>query len=210
MTVPSLASLPIVFGDMDIYLFDQLLKGRIQPGMQLLDAGCGAGRNIYYLMKAGVRVYGADASPPAIEKVRELATQVAPHINPNHFIEADLVDMPFYDAQFDVVICSAVLHFAKDEEHFRNMVHELWRVLKPGGMLFSRLSTSIGMERKLQQVGNKLYQMPQGPVWFLADEKLIREMTTALGAHMLEPLKSVLVEQERSMTPWVLKKQPMR
>lgn len=31
-----------VFGDVDIYLFDQLLRGPIAPGMRVLDAGCGA------------------------------------------------------------------------------------------------------------------------------------------------------------------------
>jgi 2-polyprenyl-3-methyl-5-hydroxy-6-metoxy-1,4-benzoquinol methylase len=33
------------FGQLDIYWFDQLLRGRIVPGMRILDAGCGFGRN---------------------------------------------------------------------------------------------------------------------------------------------------------------------
>ncbi len=32
------------FGAIDIYLFDQLLRGRIRPGMRIFDAGCGYGR----------------------------------------------------------------------------------------------------------------------------------------------------------------------
>jgi 2-polyprenyl-3-methyl-5-hydroxy-6-metoxy-1,4-benzoquinol methylase len=38
------------FGDIDIYVFDQLLRGRITEGMRVLDAGCGGGRNIVYMM----------------------------------------------------------------------------------------------------------------------------------------------------------------
>jgi 2-polyprenyl-3-methyl-5-hydroxy-6-metoxy-1,4-benzoquinol methylase len=206
MAVPSLASLPAVFGDIDIYLFDQFLKGRIREGMQLLDAGCGGGRNLHYLLQAGVLIYGADTSETAIGEVRQLAKQLAPHVPSSHFTVADLSDLPYPDALFDVVICSAVLHFARDEEHFRRIMQELWRVLKPGGMFFSRLSTTIGMEGKLQQVSKRHYLMPHGPVWFLASEELIREMITALSAELLEPLKSVLVEQERSMTTWVMMK----
>ena len=41
------------FGDIDIYLFDQLLKGRLDASMSLLDAGCGGGRNLYYFLRNG-------------------------------------------------------------------------------------------------------------------------------------------------------------
>ena len=50
--------------------------------------------------------------------------------------------MPFGDAVADVVICNSVLHFARDEQHFLAMVEELWRVLRPGGMLFCRLGVA--------------------------------------------------------------------
>ncbi|MBC5991293.1 class I SAM-dependent methyltransferase [Pontibacter cellulosilyticus] len=201
-----LTSLAAHFGNIDIYLFDQLLKGRISKGVKLLDAGCGEGRNIQYLIQAGVKVYGADVSAEAIDKVKSMASELAPALSPKNFVVADLSAVPFADAAFDVVICSAVLHFAKSEEHFRSMVQELWHVLKPGGMLFCRLSTTIGMEGKLQQVGERMYQMPHGPVWFLADEALLREIIAEINAEMLEPLKTVLVEQERSMTTFVLRK----
>lgn len=201
-----LSSLPAQFGDIDIYLFDQLLKGRIQKGMKLLDAGCGAGRNLHYLLQAGVKVYGADLSAEAIEKVRNLASELAPTLPARNFVVADLDALPFEAAQFDVVLCSAVLHFARSEEHFNGIVRELWRVLKPGGMLFSRFSTTIGLEGKLQQVEGRFYRMSHGPVWFLADEKLVVELEKELGFARLEPLKTVLVEQERTMTTWVVRK----
>ncbi|PKV62438.1 class I SAM-dependent methyltransferase [Pontibacter ramchanderi] len=201
-----LASLHAQFGDIDIYLFDQLLKGRIQKGMTLLDAGCGAGRNIAYLMQAGVQVYGADISAEAIKRTRELASQLAPTLHAKNFVVADLDALPFEDTRFDVVLCSAVLHFARSEEHFKKIVRELWRVLKPGGMLFARFSTTIGLEEKLQQLEGRFYRMSHGPVWFLADEVMIMELERELGMVRLESLKTVLVEQERTMTTWVVRK----
>ncbi|GAB3527354.1 hypothetical protein GCM10027443_03810 [Pontibacter brevis] len=206
MNVPALANLPAVFGNIDIYLFDQLLKGRIREGMKLFDAGCGAGRNIQYLLQAGVKVYGADVSEEAIRQAGALAKQLTGEEPGKDFIVSDLAALPFPHAYFDVVLCSAVLHFARDERHFRSMVQELWRVLKPGGMLFSRLSTTIGMEGKLEQVSERNYQMPHGHIWFLADEALLRELAVSLNAELLEPVKTVLVEQQRSMTTWVLQK----
>lgn len=201
-----ITSLTAHFGDIDIYLFDQLLKGRIQKGMTLLDAGCGNGRNIQYLMQAGVKVYGADVSEKAIDEVKQLAKELAPTLPARNFIVSDLAALPYPEPYFDVVICSAVLHFAKDEAHFRSMVQELWRVLKPGGMLFCRLSTTIGLEDKLQHLQGRFYRMAHGPVWFLADEKLLVELEQQLGAERLDPLKTTVVEQDRSMTTWVLLK----
>lgn len=206
MLLPPLSSLNAIFGNIDIYLFDQLLKGRIQEGMKLLDAGCGGGRNIAYLLHTGVEVFGVDASAEAVEKVQRLAAALAPHLPSHNFILADLSALPYAASYYDMVLCSAVLHFAKDEQHFRRMVQELWRVLKPGGMLFCRMSTTIGMEGKVKQVAEHLYQMPHGPVWFLADEALLQELEHQLHAERLEPLKTVLVERERSMTTWVLRK----
>lgn len=202
-----ITSLRAQFGDIDIYLFDQLLKGRIQKDMKLLDAGCGNGRNAYYLMQAGVKVYGADVSEKAIQDIKQLAKDLAPTLPGRNFIVADLENLPFEDAAFDVVICSAVLHFARSEAHFKTIVAELWRVLIPGGMLFCRFSTTIGLEGKLQQVEGRFYKMAHGPVWFLPDEAILVALEKQLEAERLDPLKTTIVEQDRSMTTWVLRKQ---
>jgi ubiquinone/menaquinone biosynthesis C-methylase UbiE len=201
-----ITSLKTQFGDIDIYLFDQLLKGRIQKGMKLLDAGCGGGRNLHYLLQTGIQVYGVDVAEEAISEVQRMAAELAPTLPASNFVVADLEALPFEEEKFDVILCSAVLHFARSEAHFKTMVQELWRVLAPGGMLFCRFSTTIGLEGRLQHVDGRFYHMAHGPVWFLADEKLIIEQEKQLGAERLEPLKTVLVEQDRAMTTWVLRK----
>lgn len=206
MTAPTPDHLKAIFGNLDIYLFDQLLKGTVREGMRVLDAGCGAGRNVQYLMQAGIEIYGADVSAEAIAQVRKMAAHVTPPLPYKNFVVADLASLPYADAFLDVVLCSAVLHFARNEVHFRRIVQELVRVLKPGGLFFCRLSTTIGMEGKLQQVNERQYQMPHGPVWFLTDAALLQELEKEFRLTRAEPLKTVLVEQERSMTTWVLRK----
>src|SRR5437867_6968237 len=121
------------FGDMDIYVFDQLQRGRITPEMTVIDAGCGAGRNIAYLLRNGYRVYGVDEDPKAIAAVRRLVGELAPRLSRDNFRVEKVEAMTFPDASADVVISSAVLHFARDEAHFWAMVRAMWRVLRPGG-----------------------------------------------------------------------------
>lgn len=193
-------------GDIDIYLFDQLLKGRLVPGMSLLDAGCGGGRNLVWFLRNGYEVFGVDESPGAVEQVRRLAAALAPHLPPESFQVADLADLPLPDARFDAVLCNAVLHFARDEAHFDRILDELWRVLRPGGLFFARLATTIGMEGRLQPLGDHWYQVPDGTRRFLADEEMLRTATGRLGGTRLDPLKTTLVEDLRAMTTWVLRK----
>src|SRR4051812_36646933 len=100
------------FGEIDIYLFDQLLKGRISPGMRILDAGCGSGRNIVYFLREGYEVCGVDLDAASVESVRSLARRFAPSLPASNFRVEPVEQMSFEDACADVVICNTVLHFA--------------------------------------------------------------------------------------------------
>ena len=194
------------FGSIDIYLFDQLLKGRITSEMRVLDAGCGGGRNLIYFLRSGFSVSGVDQSSEAIAQIRSLAAQHAPHLPVDNFRVAAIEQMPFDDASFDVVISSAVLHFARDEAHWHSMVQEMWRVLKPGGIFFARLASTIGLEDQVRQIEGRRYHLPDGSDRFLVDEQMLLTTTKALGAEWLEPLKTVVVQNMRSMSNWVLRK----
>ncbi len=194
------------FGSIDIYLFDQLLKGRFVPGMRLLDAGCGGGRNLNYFLKSGFDVCGIDQSPEAIAEVRALATSLAPDLSQDNFRVEPVESISFGDADFDVVVSSAVLHFAKDEEQWQRMVREMWRVLKPGGIFFARLASTIGIEDEVEQLDGRRYHLPDGSVRFLVDEQMLVTTTTALGGEWIEPPKTVVVQHQRSMSNWVLRK----
>ncbi len=194
------------FGDIDIYLFDQLLRGRILPGMRILDAGCGYGRNLVYFLREGYEVFGVDAQPQAIESVRSLAASLAPQVPPDNFRVEAVEAMSFPDGFADVVISSAVLHFARDDHQFSAMVRKMWRVLRPSGILFCRLASSIGIESLIQPIGGRRFRLPDGSDRYLVDEAILSRLTREVGAYQLDPLKTTVVQNQRSMTTWVLRK----
>lgn len=191
----SLPPLQQQFGQIDIYFFDQLLRGRIAPGMRIVDAGCGYGRNLTYLLREGYEVYGVDTDPRAI------ATLPAPN-----FRVEPIESMSFPDAFADVVIASAVLHFARDDAQFDAMLRGAWRILKPGGLFFCRLASSIGIERLIQRRAGRRFLLPDGSERYLVDEPLLMHLTEQLGGELLDPLKTTVVQNQRSMTTWVLRR----
>jgi tellurite methyltransferase len=190
------------FGQIDIYLFDQLLRGRIQPGMTIFDAGCGHGRNLVYLLTNGYHVHGVDADPEAIAAVRRLAS----NLPADNFRNEPLEKISFPDHFADVVISSAVLHFARDNAHFSAMLAASWRVLRPNGLFFCRLASSIGIENRITPAGERRFRLPDGSQRYLVDEELLLGLTESLGAELLDPLKTTVVQNQRSMTTWVLRK----
>jgi tellurite methyltransferase len=193
------------FGDIDIHLFDQLLRGRIVEGMRVLDAGCGAGRNLVYLLRAGFDVWGTDQSADAIARVRRFAASLTAVPDPERFRVERVEAMSFDEGSMDVVMSSAVLHFAHDEDHWWAMVREMWRVLKPGGLLFARLATTVG-QSALRPLGGRRYIMPDGDERYLVDHELLEAATARLGGTLLDPLKSTVVHERRSMGTWVVQK----
>ena len=194
------------FGSIDIYLFDQLLGGRLQPGMSLLDAGCGGGRNLVYFLRNGFKVYGVDQSATAIVQAKSLATELLNAIESDQFRVENVERMSFSNETFDVVLSSAVLHFANDEEHWQAMVSEMWRVLKPGGIFFARLASTVGIEDQIQPIKGRRYQLPDGSDRFLVDFDMLDKTTKSLGGEWLEPFKTVVVHNLRSMSNWCLRK----
>lgn len=195
------------FGNIDIYLFDQLLKGRFLPGMRLLDAGCGKGRNLVYFFRNGFDVFAIDRSEASVEEVRRLAVPWYGDSRAVEQIRQEPVEkMSFANDSFDAVICNAVLHFAEDDRHFRQMVSELWRVLKPGGLLFIRLASSIGLEDRVVPLGGNRFLLPDGSERYLVDEPMLTKLTVKLHGQLVEPLKTVNVAGQRCMTTWCLRK----
>jgi SAM-dependent methyltransferase len=183
------------FGPIDIYLFDQLLRGRIRPGMRILDAGCGEGRNLVYFLREGYEVCGADADPGALS-----------HLPAGDFRAEAIEGMTFPEASFDVVILSAVLHFARDDAQFQAMLRSAWARLKPRGMLFCRLASSIGIENRVRQIDGRRCLLPDGSTRYLVDEKMLIDLTRELGGRLADPLKTTVVQDQRSMTTWVVTK----
>lgn len=192
------------FGNIDIYLFDQILKGRFSINQSILDAGCGSGRNLIYFLRNGYEVFAVDENPHAVEQVRLLANALNPNLSNDNFQVSAVENVPFPDERFDAVMSSAVLHFAENETHFYRMLEEMWRVLKSGGLFFARLASTIGIEDKIQLIEERKYLLPDGSKRFLVDEELLNTAANRIGAIQLEPLKTTNVQNLRCMTTWVL------
>jgi tellurite methyltransferase len=105
-----------------------------------------------------------------------------------------------------VVLSSAVLHFARDEAQWQAMVNEMWRVLKPAGIFFARLASTIGVEPRVTLIEGRRYHLPDGSDRFLVDEEMLKRVTGSLGAEFMEPIKTTIVENLRAMTTWVIRK----
>ncbi len=163
--------------------------------MRIFDAGCGYGRNLVYFLRNGYEVFGVDMDPEALASLPS-----------GNFRREALEAMSFPDHFADVVLSSAVLHFARDDGHFRSMLRGSWRVLRPGGLFFCRLATSIGLENQIVRIEGRRFLLPDGSDRYLADEALLMALSAELGGDLVDPLKTTVVQNQRSMTTWVLRK----
>jgi tellurite methyltransferase len=203
------ADLQRQFGAIDIYLFDQLFKGSFDERRRVLDAGCGSGRNLPYFLQHGFEVFAIDSDPGAITVVRNLLARLAPSLPPSNIVKGPLDALPWPDASMDAIVCSAVLHFASDEQHFDRMLAEMWRVLARGGLFFARLASSIGLERHLPAASGRM-RLPDGSDRFVVSEQMLLDRNHRLGAVANEPLKTTNVQNQRCMTTWVIEKPSWR
>jgi SAM-dependent methyltransferase len=187
----------------DIYLLDQVFKHRFAPGTRILDAGCGAGRNLLWFLANGFDIHAVDQSAQAITQMRRAAAELAPSLpNENFRVEA-VEDLSFPETIFDAVFSIAVLHFARDDAHFNAMLTAMWRVLKPGGLLFCRLASSHGIENLVRPLGSGQFAVPDGSTRYLVTMQQLLDLTDELGAQLIEPIKTVNVQNVRCMTTWV-------
>ncbi len=190
-----------IFGTIDIYLFDQILKQRYQRDDKILDAGCGKGRNIHWFYKNGYTIYGLDKDEKAITIAQENYLSIK-----NKIIVSDLDTIPFEDSFFNHVISNAVLHFAKSTEHFETMFTELVRVVKVNGSLFIRMTSNIGIENTVDEISEGVYTIPDGSTRFLLTKKLLKKLLKKHNLSFIEPLKTVNVNDIRCMSTLVLQK----
>ena len=195
-----------LLGNVDIYLLDQILKGRFTKDMKILDAGCGEGRNAVYFINQGYQVYGIDPNETAIQYCRYLSKSLRPDFDFHRFQPGQLEEIPFHSQSFDAVICSAVLHFAKDVDNFRQMVSEIHRILKPGGLFWFRMCTGFGgILNDAKNLGNGKYALPDGSERYVMVQDDVDNLKK-IGFEFLEYPKTVLVLGQREMGVFVMKK----
>ena len=191
-----------LFGNIDIYLFDQILKERYSEGQTILDAGCGGGRNMYWFYHNDYILYTVDRNPEAIDNIKT----VFPKYKDNYFV-ADLTNLPFENNSMDHVINSAVLHFAESTAQFLKMFSELVRVLRPGGSLLIRMTSDVGIETTVIPIGNGIFGLRDDTTRFLLTRDLLLQLLATYRVKLVEPFKTTNVADIRAMSTIVLVKE---
>ena len=193
-------------GYIDIYLLDQILKGRYNEHTKILDAGCGEGRNLIYFLNNQFDVYGVDQNPDAIKMLHFILGSTYPYLSKENFIIGSVESMAYDNDSFDLVISSAVLHFAKSHDHFRNMFSEMIRVLRTKGHLFIRMTSNIGLEGGKKEGPDGCYSLPDGSIRYLIARESISELIDEFNLELIEPVKTINVNDLRCMTTLVIGK----
>jgi len=156
-------------------------------------------------MREGFTVYGIDENHLAIKYLKTVARSINKSIPDENFQFGDLRDIQFSDEYFDVVLSSAVLHFSQGKNDFQKMFSELMRVLKPGGILFLRMCTEVGMNN-MEHVSEGTYKLPDGTIRYILTEEILGFLMEKYSLRYLEPFKSVVVHGRRSMATLVVEK----
>lgn len=187
---------------MDVYLIDQILKGRYIPGQRILDAGVGGGRNLNWFVQTGFDIHACDidAEHQMLLAERYPNTQIP-------WSTCDVARLDYSDHYFEHTICNAVLHFAQDHEHHAKMLTELYRVTKLMGTMFIRSCSNIGLPTYID-LGHGHYRLPDESERYLLTAEIIEEFRTQYGLEFLEPIRSVNVSNQRVMTTLMLLKLP--
>ncbi len=206
MQKTSITDLNHLLGNIDLYLLDQILKGRFESQHKILDAGCGEGRNIVYFIRNNYQVFGIDKNGESIQRLKYQVKSINKNYPLTRFMNGKVEEMSYPTNEFNAIISSAVLHFAESETHFFTMIKELTRVLKPGGILFIRMACEIGMEDQMKSMGNGTYFLPDGSIRFLLTKALLQQMMENYSYEFIEPFKAVVVDNQRSMSTLVLRK----
>ncbi len=191
-----------LLGQTDIYLLDQIMKGRYKENEKILDAGCGSGRNMHWFRQNNFDIYAIDTNEEIINQQRA----ANPAVPKENFQVSSVDETPFPDNYFDHLVCIAVLHFATNKTHFKKMMGELVRIVKPGGSLLFRIAADVGFEDKIQSLGDGVYRIPDGTDRFLLNKALLAECMQENKLTFLEPFKTVNVDDLRCMSTLVLQK----
>jgi ubiquinone/menaquinone biosynthesis C-methylase UbiE len=104
---------------------------------KVLDAGCGSGRDTNLLSQKGLKTIGLDLSAGLIKVARDLFPDC-------EFIEGDLLDLPFPDAEFDGIWSHASLLHLETDTEVKTALREFNRVMKPSGILHVLVKAQTG------------------------------------------------------------------
>jgi hypothetical protein len=86
------------------------------------------------------------------------------------------------------------------------MIGEMERVLQPGGTLFIRMTTDIGIENLVELIEDGVYQIPDGSTRFLLTRLLLAKLLNDYPFTLMEEVKTVNLNDRRCMMTLILQK----
>ncbi len=190
-----------IVGKTDIYLIDQIVKGRYLAGDSILDAGSGKGRNLHWFYQNKINIHGIDMDENHVYSSRISYPRIKDQIHCLSIEDSDQLGL-----KFDHIICNAVLHFANSKKVFLLQWKQLFSLLKPDGTFFIRMCSDIGIEAKLKALNDGVYLIPDGTRRFLLTRDILNELQLLYGFELIEPLKTVNVNDIRSMSTLIVRK----
>lgn len=141
-------------------IFAQFAVGYFPKQGKLLDLGAGQGQDSRYFAELGYDVTSTDISDSALKLSKENAEGLD-----IKFMEVDITNkLPFEDNSFDIVYSHMALHYFTDKKT-REVFQEIFRVLKPQGILASLFNTIEDAETTdpgYTSIEKDYYKSPEG------------------------------------------------
>jgi SAM-dependent methyltransferase len=126
---------------------------------QILDLGCGSGRHVVHLAKAGFRVCGLDNSPTGLSLARQWLQEEGLSAS---LVLADMrLALPIRDESFEGLLSTQVIHHALHATVLQTIA-EIWRVLNWGGIAFVTVPAHHNPEGKFEEIEPNTFVPLQG------------------------------------------------
>jgi 2-polyprenyl-3-methyl-5-hydroxy-6-metoxy-1,4-benzoquinol methylase len=172
----------------------------------VLDAGCGEGRNMPFFINNGFSIYGIDINPDAIKMARIYCKSLNKKYEVEQIQEFSIEKNPFQDNFFDAIICINVLHAAKNRNVFFHWFDQLIRMLNYGGFLLLGMQSQIGTGRNYKQSDRKAMNETDKEGSYLLTRDLLEEILRLDYLKTVENTKTIMIDDIISHTYLFLEK----
>lgn len=134
-------------------IIESILENKVEEGARWLDLGCGSGVITKVLLSLGANVTAVDGSPKMLSYLEKsyhymIGQRLA-------ILKSDVTNIPYIeDAAIDGVLCSSVIEYI---EYPGRLLMEVFRVLRPGGILIISVPPKKALVRELQCIIKRMF-----------------------------------------------------